>query len=182
MEYLKLDINDFLVIGIVIFLLIRYSEILKRILTSIAERIEKGDPVKISNIVTLGRSTGKLTAPKDNGKVTDDHIAIVHRSWLRKDKESSGKKIYQIHLALYGQEETLNKVEYVIYRLDPAYKEPTRFIDDRSKQFGFYELANGYSLVRAEVKIKNQYEPVLLSRFIDLSESTDSIKESGYLE
>lgn len=36
---------------------------------------------------------------------------------------------------------------------------------------GFYELANGYSLIRATVKVRGQVDLIELSRFINLSET-----------
>jgi hypothetical protein len=53
------------------------------------------------------------------GIVTDDHIALIHRSWrvADRDKEFEGQTMYQIHVILFGEKEALDRVEYVLYKL-----------------------------------------------------------------
>jgi hypothetical protein len=151
---------------------------LQRILRALASRIERGDSIEISKILTIGESTGKLKRIPSEGVITDDHLSLIHRSWRvpKKDKEFGGQAMYQFHLILFAQEEVLDKVEYVKYKFDKAYTIPVQFGVERKKQFGLYELANGYSLVRAEVKMRNQAEVVNLSRFVDLAETSDRLK------
>jgi hypothetical protein len=114
--------------------------------------------------------------------VTDDHLALVHRAWRRvdKDKEFGGQEMFQIHVILFGTNQALDRVESVRYHLDPAYDDPLREEQNRASNFGFYELANGYSIIRAEVKVKDQAQLIRLSRFIDLMDSSPKLKGQYY--
>jgi hypothetical protein len=64
--------------------------------------------------------------------------------------------------------EVLDRVESVTYHLDPAYPDPVRTVHDRGTGFKLKELANGTSIVTAEVRIRGQASPIWLNRFIDL--------------
>jgi hypothetical protein len=133
---------------------------LDALLRSVAERLGPRNPV-----VTL-------PTPKDFERLNADHLALVHSSWRRRDKdEEFGARMYQIHVILLGQPAALNRVEHVTYHLDPAYPMSTYSRNNRRENFGFYELANGYSMIRATVKVRGQSELVELSRFINLSET-----------
>lgn len=161
----------------IIFVLVYHGPI-RRLFNSVVRRIERGDEVRISTWITLGRSTGRLKAPASEGLVTDDHVALIHRSWRvpKRDEEFPGQKMFQIHVILYGEPEALDRVEYVFYRLDSSYPNPVSCTGDRKESFSLKELANGHSLVRAEVKIKDQEEIIYLSRFVDLTDESPRLK------
>lgn len=163
---------------IAITCLLRYHKQITRLLEVLVRRVERGDEIKISTWITLGNSAGPLKIPPAEGIVTDDHIALIHRSWRvpDRDKEFGGQKMYQIHVILFGEKAALDRVEYVLYKLDPAYPSPTQASSDRRNAFQLKEMANGYSLIRAEVKIKDQSEVVFLSRFIDLTTESPKLK------
>jgi hypothetical protein len=63
---------------------------------------------------------------------------------------------------------TLDRIISVTYRLDPAYDKNVYEIKDRLSRFKLKELANGTSIVRAEIKFREQDDPLYLNRFIDL--------------
>jgi hypothetical protein len=164
---------------IAIFFFVYYNSIL-RIFNALVRRIERGDEVHLSTWITLGKSSGPLKLPATDGYVTDDHVSLIHRSWRvsDRDKEFGNQKMYQIHVILFGERAALDRVEYVLYRLDPAYPNPVRSGGTREKNFELKELANGYSLIRADVKIKEQDELIYLSRFIDLTDVSPPLKGS----
>lgn len=119
---------------------------------------------------------GNLEKVADGEPVTNKHLNIIHSCW-RVDKESAfGLMPYQIHLIIYGHWSALKRVKSVEYNL-PGYpkghERQTR--DERSKLFELKELANGFSIVQANVHLENQprpFPPILtLSRFINMSES-----------
>jgi hypothetical protein len=155
-----------------------YRDVIRRLMNSLVRRIEGGDEVRISTWLTLGVSAGRLQAPTSEGLVTDDHVALIHRSWRvpKRDVEFPGQTMFQIHVILYGEPEALDRVEYVFYRLDPSYPNPVRCSGERREGFALKELANGHSLVRAEIKIKEQSEIIYLSRFIDLTDESPRLK------
>jgi len=154
-----------------------------RIFDSLIRRIERGDEIKVSEWLTLGKSTGPLKTPAAKDLITDDHLALIHRSWRvpARDAQFDGQKMYQIHVILFGEKAALDRVEYVVYRLDPTYPDPVQCGGPRRTQFELKELANGYSLIRADVKIRDQEEIIFLSRFCDLVEESPKLKGSPYL-
>ena len=58
----------------------------------------------------------------------------------------------------------------VLYRLDDAYPPESReqIRTEKRDRFKLKELANGTSIVRAEIKFRDQEATVHLNRFIDL--------------
>jgi hypothetical protein len=168
---------------LVLAILLANSSRLQRFLDSLIRRIERGDELKVAGWLTLGKASGPLKTPSAEGLVTDDHLALIHRSWrvASRDAEFGGQKMYQIHVILFGEQEALDRVEYVVYRLDPSYPDAVQGGGLRRTRFELKELANGYSLIRADVKIKNQEELVYLSRFCDLVDEAPKLKGTIYL-
>ena len=69
---------------------------------------------------------------------------------------------------MVAPETTLDRIESVTYRLDKVYRVNLYETSERQSRFKLKELANGTSIVRAEIKISGQDDPVYLNRFIDL--------------
>jgi len=84
--------------------------------------------------------------------------------------------MYQIHLIVFGTAEALRRIQYVVYRLEKAYPRPVQVAGALETNFELKELANGYSLIRAEAYIRDQAEPVRLSRFNDLTDQSPPLK------
>lgn len=162
---------------IAIGLLVRFRGPLSSSVELVLDRIARGDEIQ-TPWLTLGKSAGQIKKPSSSELITDDHLGLIHRSWrcAERDADFGGQKMYQIHVIVFGVEAALDRVEHVVYRLDPVYPHPVRRGGPRETKFELRELANGYSLVRADVKIKNQEELVYLSRFIDLVEESPPLK------
>jgi hypothetical protein len=140
----------------------------------------------VRHIVRPGYQRLTLPSPRRDEDVTEDHLALVHSSWRRPDKDAQfgGRPLYQIHLMLLGQPETLKRVGKVTYRLDDAYPPQHRERErtNRAQNFGFYELANGYSVVVAIVAVLGQDRPVRLTRFVNLTVSGPNLKEEFVMD
>lgn len=160
----------------VIVVVILNQDKFKKFIELLLNRFEGGAELVIGSF-TIGKSVGKLKEPKGNALVTDDHIALIHRSWRvpERDKEFPGSKMYQIHVIVFGTDAALKKIEKVVYHLDPSYPEPLQIGGTIQTQFELKELANGHSLLRAEVFVKGQKEVINLSRFIDLTETSEPL-------
>jgi hypothetical protein len=132
---------------------------------------------------------GTLPEAEPYQEITEDHLALTSTSWRLKGKDGTGPFPYQIHLRLVGHKATIRRVENVVYYFDPAYaqnrpdlidpvlKAYVRVSNDWRTGFTVYELANGYSIVRAAVKIKNQSKIVRLSRLVDIMEDGPFLKK-----
>ena len=134
------------------------------------------------------QAVGTLSRPARHERITENHIALTSTSWRRKGKEGLGRFPHQIHLRLVGSRAALKRVQNVVYYFDAAYaqnrpdqvdpvlKAYVRVSTDWRSAFTVYELANGYSVVRAVVKVKNQPKVVELSRLVDILEASPELK------
>lgn len=127
----------------------------------------------VASRIGSGRPVGTLPEPQSHEPISADHLTLVHSSWRRAEKDVmfGGIPMFQIHVIVFGQPAALDRIDRVVYHLDPGYPYETHVGTSRAKNFGFYDLANGYSMIRAVVKVINQVELVELSRFINLSET-----------
>jgi hypothetical protein len=163
-----------ILVGVLLFV---YRDLVTSLIQATIARVQCGDEIKVG-ILTIGQSVGQLKVPLVGQLITDDHLALIHRSWRRPDKdpEFRGQKMYQIHVIVFGTREALQQIDYVVYRLEKAYPKPVQIGGPLKTNFELKELANGYSLIRAEVYVRNQVQPVLLSRFIDLMDQSPPLK------
>ena len=134
-------------------------------------------------------AVGTLDAAKPFELVTDNHLALTSTSWRVTKPGADTRYPWQIHLMLIGEKDTIDRVDNVIYFFDPSYGQNrpglispvhnayAKASDDRANNFGVYELANGYSIVRAAVKIRNQAEIIQLSRLVDIMDHGPRLKE-----
>jgi hypothetical protein len=163
---------------IVCVLLFTYRRQLGSLIEVGISRVQRGDEVKIG-LITIGQSVGQLKQPSSAEHLTDDHLALIHRSWRVPERdEEFGRPMHQIHIIVFGTADALRRIDYVVYRLEPAYPSPVRLGGSLETNFELKELANGYSLVRADVYARGQQEPVRLSRLIDLTEQSPPLKGS----
>jgi Cdc6-like AAA superfamily ATPase len=103
----------------------------------------------------------------------EEQMAIIHssRRYPKADDRFPGKKMYVFHAVIEAQENVLDQIDYVTYYLHSSYPNPVRVIRNRSERFKLKELAYGSSTLKAEVKLKDRQEPIMLSRHITLSET-----------
>lgn len=157
-------------------LIFTYRDLVKSILVATVARVQRGDEIKIG-IVSIGQAVGQLKIPLTGELLTDDHLALIHRSWRVPQRDIEfGSPMHQIHVIVFGTKEALLQVDYVVYRLEDAYPKPVQASGSLETNFELKELANGHSLIRAEVHIRGQAEPVRLSRFIDLMDQSPPLK------
>lgn len=163
---------------LVLGLFVVYRVPVQAFLHAAVTRVQRGDELKIG-IVTLGQAVGQLKVPLPAEALTDDHLALIHRSWRVPERDRDfGRPMHRIHVIVFGTAEALRRVDYVVYRLEDAYPRPVQIGGPLNTNFELKELANGYSLLRAEVHVRGQAEPVRLSRFIDLVDQSPRLKGS----
>jgi hypothetical protein len=164
---------------LIAIVLLFYRAQCKALMDAVVALANRGSEIKVG-FVTIGQAVGQLQAPSSGDAVTDDHLALIHRSWRvpKRDAEFGGREMYQIHVIVFGTSAALQRVDHVIYRLEKVYKDPVRMGGPLNTNFELKELANGYSLLRAEVYVRGQPQPVRLSRLIDLTEQSPPLKGS----
>ncbi len=165
---------------LVLLALVVFSPQLWKIANALAKRIENGAPIKFPGGIYIGAiDQGKvnkaLSHQLQSAGVSDSTIALYHTSFRRpdKDREFQNQAMYQIEVVLVGPDDALDLVDAVTYYLDPTYPTPLQEVgaDHRASRFKLRELAYGYSIVRADVKIRGTDEVVHLNRFVNLTES-----------
>jgi len=125
---------------------------------------------------------GNLETVTEGQPVTTAHLHIVHSCWRVDKKTEFGLMPYQIHLIVYGHRTVLDRIESVEYLL-PGYPggHERQVRDSRDRLFELKELANGFSIAQAHVKLRLQpsgHPKVLhLSRFINMSESGPRLED-----
>jgi hypothetical protein len=115
---------------------------------------------------------GNLEKVADGEPVTQAHLHLVHSCW-RVDKDTAfGRMPYQIHVILYGHPTALVRVQAVEYHL-PGYPPGHEHHRGGSPErlFEMKELANGFSVVQADVHVRMQRKPLRLSRLVNMSEN-----------
>ena len=150
---------------------------------SIARWVERGDIQELNEAKSaifsrIGQLPmyGNLEKAAEGEPVTSAHLHLIHSCWRVDKRTSFGLMPYQIHLIIYGHRTALSRVECVEYQL-PGYppghdRQPG---GPRERLFELKELANGFSIAQAHVRLRSQpdgHPSILrLSRFINMSES-----------
>src|SRR5262245_13765669 len=88
---------------LVAILLFLYRNELTSLIQAAVARVQRGDEIKVG-ILTIGQAVGQLKLPVPGHLMTDDHIALIHRSWRVPEKDSrfGGQRMYQIHVIVFG--------------------------------------------------------------------------------
>jgi TIR domain len=129
---------------------------------------------QLGQAIGLREALAPIGVPKKNFPITESHLALIHSSWRTPEWEAKfkdGRKYYRIHVIVFGEPAALDRIEKVTYHLPAAYPKHEYESTDRSHHFELKELANGYSVIHADVKIKDQADLVHLSRFVNLTET-----------
>lgn len=143
---------------------------------AIVERVTAGASLNLwgAKLESLPESARKIPSPASAADpVSLTNVALLHTSFLRPDKTrefNDGRTYYQFEVIVMAPDDVLQRIESVIYQLDNAWPKDQRVkeITDRASRFKMQQLANGTSIVVATVQLRDQDQPVVLNRFIDL--------------
>ncbi len=137
---------------------------------TLLRKVELAEKVSAGGVI-IESGPRHIPVPKSGEPVTLENVALMHTSFIRPDKTkqfNDGVSYYQIEVIVLAPQPTLDRITSVTYRLDPAYQKNVYEVMDRQSRFKLKELANGTSIVRAEIKFREQDELLYLNRFIDL--------------
>jgi hypothetical protein len=148
----------------------------RELASEVVTRTRKGSSLQLASFLSLGElpvQAERIPSPGATGSVTLSNIALWHTSFLREDKTreyGDGRIYYQFEVIVIAPESVMARVNSVIYHLEDAWPSTlrTQTVRDRESRFKMKELANGTSIVRADIKFTDSEEPVYLNRFIDL--------------
>ena len=151
--------------------------------TSLKAWVARGDEEELANLKSAVREKvgplpmyGNLEPAIDGRPVEAKHLHLVHSCWRIDKKTQYGVMPYQIHIIIFGHETALKRVREVEYFLPGYPPEHERQLGGPLERlFELKELANGFSIVQANVQIKDQPpgypKSLMLSRFINMTES-----------
>jgi hypothetical protein len=121
-----------------------------------------------------------LPAVHENLPLPADYFYLNHTSFLRREKQDEfqtrtrvfGVPHYDIRVILDSYYEgALDRVLYVLYLLAEQYPEPVVARSRKENKFLLKDLANGEYVLQAKVFLKDQDNPIVLQRYITLSEA-----------
>lgn len=147
------------------------------LIMEIANRIKQGDDLTVWNLLAIKSGTvsdkaARLPTPSSEEPVTLSNIALLHTSFIPKKKPAfnDGLVYLQIEIIVIAPDSVMDRIASVTYRFEDSYPKESReqVRSNRQDRFKVKELANGTSIVRAEVKFMDQETPIHLNRFIDL--------------
>jgi len=161
---------------VLVLVLVLFWPQVRELVSEVVTRTRKGSSLQIASLLSLGElpaQAERIPSPGATESVTLSNIALLHTSFLRQDKTreySDGRIYYQFEVIVIAPESVMARIESVIYHLEDAWPPTlrTQAVRDRESRFKMKELANGTSIVRADVKFTDSEEPVYLNRFIDL--------------
>jgi hypothetical protein len=162
---------------VVLVVIVLYQPHVERLFLEIAERIKGGSGVKIGNFVeieSLPEQARRIPAPSEEENITIENIALLHTSFLSEKGTrlygGDGRAYYQFEVVVMAPDVVMERVDKVIYHLENAWPETlrTRETRDRASRFKMKDLANGTSIVVADVYFRGNDQPLKINRFIDL--------------
>jgi transcription initiation factor IIF auxiliary subunit len=94
-------------------------------------------------------------------------VYLVHTAGRpRVDDDGVERRVIQVELDA-DDEDTLHKVERVIYHLHPSFPEPNREVKDRGTHFRLRTRAWGQFNLSADVYFAGRAKPLTLFRYIN---------------
>jgi hypothetical protein len=116
-----------------------------------------------------------------DGEIGSVHLALIHSCWRASHHdEKYGKKVYRFDVMVSDEHSVfqrnadhtvLDRIEHVTYLLPPAWPTSPKTTKERETSFGLQELTWADLMVRANVYIKGQPDPVHLSSFVRTTEN-----------
>jgi hypothetical protein len=159
-----------LVLGLVFF----WPQV-RELASEVVTRVRKGSSLQLASfsLGELPAQAERIPSPDATGSVTLRNVALLHTSFLRQDKTreyGDGRFYYQFEVIVIAPESVMARIDSVIYYLEDAWPPElrTQTVRDRESRFKMKELANGTSIVCADVKFTDSEAPLHLNRFIDL--------------
>lgn len=108
-----------------------------------------------------------------------DYLFVNHTSFLRSEKQDEFRKrtgreytYYDVRVIVDSYyASALDRVDYVEYLLHQSYPQPIQIRKNRAEKFLLKELADGEYVLIAKVYLKDRKSPLILQRYMTLSES-----------
>jgi hypothetical protein len=160
----------------------------KKLCDAIEERIRAGSEVSIgSSGLKIGRAPELPDSVTDEDVIDDGyepdepipaevasfddkpelHYSLSHTSELWKIEKN--RPFYRIRITTHADSpEAKDKIEKVVYKLHPTFKNRIRPISSPLRDFLLKTNCWGEFTLKAEVYLKGQSAPILLSRYIEL--------------
>ncbi len=161
---------------VVLMAIVLYQPQAEDLLAELAMRIRGGSALKFLGfeLQTLPEQARRIPSPSTEQKVTLKNITLLHTSFFSEEGTrrygGDGRAYYQFEVVVMAPDAVMERVERVVYHLEDAWPKElrTKVINDRASRFKMKDLANGTSIVVADVYFRDDDQPLQLNRFIDL--------------
>ena len=160
-----------------LLLVILFRDPIEMLVSEITKRIRRGGGLKVANVFeleaeTLSEHAARIPSPSTDEPITLGNVALLHTSFIPKTRApiEDGRTYFQIEMIVIAPDAVMERIDSVTYRFDDVYPPKSReqIKYDSRDRFKVKELANGTSIVRAEIRFRDQEPPLHLNRFIDL--------------
>lgn len=129
-------------------------------------------------IINLGDKESAKQTIDDEKVIPVDYLFLNHASFFREEKQAEFKKRTKINSPHYDirivvdsyYKGALKRIEKVRYIMHESYPVNEYIIKNRESKFLLKELAYGESVIVAEVFLKDREKPIILTRYLTLSE------------
>ena len=129
---------------------------------ALPDEVDEEDKIDDGYIPDLPVSDEQIKSDADEFKYTLSHTSSL---W----KLKNGRPFYRISAITHAEnEQEKSKIEKVVYKLHPTFKNPIRPVITPENDFLLKTNGWGEFTLKAEVFLKGVDEPVLLSRYIEL--------------
>jgi hypothetical protein len=129
--------------SVLILTLLFFRQQAEVLFANLNDLIARVSSFTIANI-SMQAGPERIPVPKGSDLVTLENVALLHTSFLRRDKTrefNDGLIYYRIEVVVIAPDVTLDRIELVTYHLDESYPKTTYPIDDRQTKFKLKELA-----------------------------------------
>jgi hypothetical protein len=161
-------------VAIIIGLILFWPQIAS-LMAEVGNRVTRGSSFGLGplTIGELPAQAARIPSPARGESVTLENVALLHTSFLRPDKTSEkadGRLYYQIEVITIAPNDVMARIESVTYHLPEEWPENLRTRTSRSHgdRFKMKDLANGTTIVTADVQFNDGTDLLHLNRFIDL--------------
>lgn len=159
---------------VVLVALILFRRQSASIISVLIEILKSGRGIKLPfvELTALEDQAQRIPQPSNDGAITLENIALLHTSFFSAEatnRFNDGHAYYQFEVIVIAPDPVMARIVSVEYLLEDAWKSRrVQLVTDRESRFKMKELANGTSIVRADVKFQDQEASLGLNRFIDL--------------
>jgi hypothetical protein len=160
---------------LIVGLLVLFWPQAQNLATEVVDRTRLGGSVRLGplSLGEVAAQAERIPSPSEGRPVTLENVALLHTSFLSPESTrrfGDGRTYYQFEVIVVAPSDVMLRISQVTYHLEDVWPSElrTRVIRDRDTRYKMKDLANGTSVVVAEIDFNDTTPSLVLNRFIDL--------------